>query len=90
MENKIVIAKQGTIDFRNVLQGLIMAILVPVVTIIEQSLNAGELVFNWKSILTAALAGGVAYLFKKFVEPTKVVEVKSTEEAKNIIENASK
>jgi hypothetical protein len=29
--------------------------------VIQQSLNAGTLVFEWNSILVAALAGGVAY-----------------------------
>jgi hypothetical protein len=34
--------------------------------VIQQSLNAGTLVFEWNSILLAALAGGVAYLTKTF------------------------
>jgi uncharacterized membrane protein len=34
--------------------------------VIQQSLNAGTLVFEWNSILVAALAGGVAYLTKNF------------------------
>ena len=53
----------GTKDF---LRGLLMAILVPFFTILQQSLEAGSLVFEWKSIAIASLAGGVAYLTKNF------------------------
>ena len=88
MESKTIISKQGTLDFRNVVQGLVMAVLVPVVTIIQQSLAAETWTFNWKAIGMAAVAGAVGYLIKKFVEPTKVVEVKSKTEANQIIAKA--
>lgn len=43
-----------------------MATLVPVLLIIQQSINAGDLVFNWKGIGMAAIAGFVGYLLKNF------------------------
>jgi hypothetical protein len=39
--------------------------------VIQQSLNAGTLVFEWNSILVAALAGGVN-LTKTFHSTTKI------------------
>ena len=53
----------GTRDF---LRGFVMAVLTPVFVIIQQSLDAGILTFNWTSIAMAAVAGGVAYLVKNF------------------------
>ena len=45
-------------------KGLIMAVLTPVVLIIQESVSAGTLTFNWNAIGIAAVAGGVAYLIK--------------------------
>lgn len=50
-------------------KGLIMAILTPVFVVVQQSLELGELTFNWKSIGLAAIAGGVAYLVKNLFTP---------------------
>ena len=54
---------------RDLLRGLLMAVLTPVVVIIQQSLEAGILVLEWKSILTAGIAGGLAYLAKNLFTP---------------------
>lgn len=51
-------------------KGLLMAILTPVVVIIQQSLEAGVFTFDWKSIGLGAIAGGVAYLVKNFFTPS--------------------
>lgn len=58
----------GVKDF---LKGFLMAILVPFFTIVQQSLQAGLLTFDWKSIAIASLAGAVAYLTKNFFTPPK-------------------
>ena len=46
-----------------------MAILTPAVVIIQQSLELGILTFEWKSIVTASIGGGLAYLLKNFLTP---------------------
>lgn len=56
-----------SLNWRDFLRGLAMAVLTPAVLIIQQSLEAGNLVFNWKSIGMAAVAGGVAYLVKNIL-----------------------
>ena len=58
-----------SLNLRDVLRGLIMAVLTPVVFIVQQSLALGELTFNWKAIAIAALSGGVAYLIKSVFTP---------------------
>jgi hypothetical protein len=47
-------------------KGLIMSVLTPVIVVIQQSLESGELTLNWKTIGLAAISGGVAYLVKNF------------------------
>jgi hypothetical protein len=58
-----------TINWHDVLKGLIMAVLTPAVFIIQQTLQNGTLTFNWKSIGMAAVAGGVGYIIKNFLTP---------------------
>ena len=59
------------LDFADILKGLLMAILTPAVVIIQQSLELGILTFEWKSIITASIGGGLAYLLKNFLTPQK-------------------
>lgn len=54
------------LKLRDFLRGALMAILVPVVLIIQQSVDAGDLVFNWADILRASIAGLLSYLIKNF------------------------
>lgn len=55
---------------RDILRGLLISALTPVFVIIQQSLEAGILEFNWKSIGVAAIAGGLAYITKNlFTKP---------------------
>lgn len=56
-----------TINWSDFLKGLVMAILVPTILIIQQSVDSGILTFNWKEIGMAAIAGAVGFLVKKFV-----------------------
>lgn len=74
---KTLISKQFTLVTRDFLKGLLIAAIAPVVPIIQQSLAAGELKFNWVLIGTTALGAGLAYLAKNYFEPTKTVTVKT-------------
>jgi hypothetical protein len=65
-----------SIGTKDIVKGILMAVLVPVVTIIQQSLENGVLVFEWKSIIIASLSGGLAYLVKNFFTAPKVQEEK--------------
>lgn len=71
---KKVISKQFSLKWRDIVRGFILAVLTPALLIIQQSLEAGSLTFNWHQIGMAAVAGGGAYLLKNFLEPTKVIE----------------
>lgn len=53
-------------------KGLLMAVLTPVLVLVQQSVDAGSLVFNWKSLAIAAVAGGVAYLIKNLFTPSPI------------------
>ena len=61
------------LNLADIFKGLLMAILTPAVVIIQQSLESGILIFDWKSIVTASIGGGLAYLLKNFLTPQKEV-----------------
>lgn len=51
----------NTNDF---IKGLVMAVLSTVITVVYQTVEAGSLVFDWKSIGTMALTTALAYIMK--------------------------
>lgn len=59
-------SKLFQLNWADTLKALIMAVLTPAVFLIEQTIETGQLNFDWKKIGVAALAGGVAYLTKNF------------------------
>ncbi len=76
METKVIKSEQFSINFRDLGKGLIISALTSALVLIQTSLGAGQLTFNWTQIGTAALAGGLAYLFKNGVlEPPKVITI---------------
>lgn len=75
MSQKTVVSKQFSLQGRDWIKAALIATLTPVVVLVQQSLDAGSFVFDWKSLGMAALGGFVAYLAKNLFEPTKVVTI---------------
>lgn len=71
-------SKLFTLNNKDFLKGLIMAILISAITIIQQSLNSGTLVLDFKAILIASISGALAYLMKNFFT-TDVVSSRTAE-----------
>ena len=55
-----------SLGVKDILRGLLIAILTPILVLIQQSIEAGNLVFEWKSLLISGVGGGLAYLIKNF------------------------
>lgn len=66
-------SKQYTINYRDVLKGLLVSGVTGALTVAEQALTTTPVVFSWKSIGLAALAAGVAYLLKNLFTPSQTV-----------------
>ena len=66
-------SKQFTINFRDILKGLAVAVILPVLNVIYQSIEAGSFEFDWKRIGLLAAGGLIAYLIKNFFTPAEVV-----------------
>lgn len=79
-----------SVNWRDVIKGLVVAILTPVFVIIQQSITAGSLVFDWKAIAIAAVGGLLAYLTKNFFTDTTKAAVQTLEKQNvTVIENTA-
>ncbi len=59
-----IFSRLGTVKLSDWWRGLIVAVATSPLTIIYESVSAGKLEFNWKSIILTGMAGGIAYLLK--------------------------
>jgi hypothetical protein len=70
------------------LRGLLLAVVVPVLLAVQQSLSEGSLTLNWKQLGMTAVASLVAYLVKNFLTNDTANAVKTIEQAGgSVIEN---
>jgi len=85
MENQTsVTSEKFSINWKDTLKGLIVSVGTAVVVIIQSSLDAGNLNFNWKQIGMAAIAALVTYLVKNFFTSASIqtkVENKTVSES---------
>ncbi|MEO6610758.1 MAG: hypothetical protein ABIT05_01455 [Chitinophagaceae bacterium] len=83
--NVVRTSTQFSLDIRDGLKGLLVAVITPVFTVIINSLEAGSLTFNWKAIAITALTAGLAYVLKNFLTPAKVVVSNASEAVKDAV-----
>lgn len=55
-----------TLKWGDLLKGSLIAALTSAFVVIQQSLDAGNFIFNWKGIVMAFISGFLAYLTKNF------------------------
>lgn len=65
-------SKQFTLNARDFLKGLLLAVISAVLTFITTSINSGSLHFDWKAIGTVAAITAISYLAKNFGTPSEV------------------
>ena len=66
-------SNKGAISVRDLLNSLLAAVVAPVIPIVTESLQAGSLTINWKSIGVAAALGFVTWIAKNFIQPSQTV-----------------
>jgi hypothetical protein len=60
-----------SLGWKDILKGLLIAILTPVFVVAQQSIENGLLTFDWKAISLAAVGGALAYITKNFFTKPK-------------------
>ncbi len=79
---KIITSKIFSLNSLDFAKAFLVAIITPVLVLLQNSLDAGEFTFNWKPILMAAIGGGLAYLIKNFFTPSQTI-IKGKEDEKS-------
>ena len=74
-------SKQGSINVKDLINSLIAGVVAPVIPIVTESLQAGQLTINWKSIGVAAALGFVTWIAKNFIQPAQTIVTGTTEGA---------
>lgn len=79
----VVTSQRFSINWHDILKALKMTVILPALTLIYQSIEAGNFDIDWKAIGKAAALGLIGYLIKQFFfEPAKIIiEPASKEEA---------
>lgn len=72
-QTTITTSKRFNLNLSDWSRGLLMAVLVPVIAIIADSINQGVLTFNWRLITMTAIGGGLGYILKNLGSPAKIV-----------------
>jgi hypothetical protein len=73
MEDKVVMtSKKFTLDWRDVIKGVILAALAAGVAVAVETYETGSLNFDWHLIGKAAIYGGVGYIIKNFFTPAEI------------------
>ena len=70
----------GKLDWKDILEGLKMAAIIPALTIIYTSIDAGSFDINWNLVWKTAILGAVGYIIKKITTPSKLVVTDATKE----------
>lgn len=89
MAQTIVTAGKGRLTLNDWWKGLIMAVVVPVLKVIMDTINTGELTFNWAAIGRLALAAIGAYLLKNLFDGPKIVITGATKETTEAVKDGS-
>jgi len=85
MAEKVLLSPQFALQARDFLKGLIVAVGTSVLVVVQEVLQSGELVFDWKQIGTIALGSAVAYLAKNFFTKPQVVTVYASNEQAKVV-----
>lgn len=82
---KVKTSKRFSLNWEEILKGFLVSALTPVLVILQQSIDSGDFVFNWKVIGMTAIASGALYLLRKFIaSPKVVITTRTNKEAQNL------
>jgi len=57
----------GKLNVQDFFRGLIIAVITALVTFLYNTMDSGELIFNWKQIATTSLTAALAYIIKNYL-----------------------
>lgn len=87
MATKVIVNKRGSISWRNLIKGFIIAVLTSGFTALQQAIDNSNGI-DWKIVAMAALSGGVGYIIIKLTEkPSVTTQYNSNNKAEQVAED---
>ena len=71
----------ASLNIRDFVKGFVLAVIVPALLAVQQSLASGELTINWKALGITALSTFIGYLIKNYFTNDVAAAVKIVQEA---------
>lgn len=65
-------SKQFSLNWKDALKGLVIAVVVSVLTVVQTSIESGNFHFDWMLIGKTASIATLAYLGKNFIQPAQM------------------
>lgn len=87
MADKIIVNKRGSLNWRDAVNGFVIAALTSGLTALQQLVDNNNGV-SWRVVLMAALSGGIGYVLKKLVldKPSVVTQYGTNSKAEEVAE----
>lgn len=77
-------SNQYSLNFKDFLRGLLIAMGTAALTVAQQSIDAGAFTLNWKVMMWAGLGGGITYLLKNYFQPAQIKQTVTNAQATSI------
>lgn len=80
MDQPVITSKLWQLNWKDVLRGLLLAVLTAPLTTIYTSIESGNFHFDWPAIVKVSVTAGLAYLFKNLATPATLQKTISNSE----------
>ena len=84
---KIIISKQFSIKWRDVVKGILLSVIVPVLVAAQGMLENPETDFDWSFLAKVAVAAFIGYILKNFFGRPKIIITANSNKAAEIFRN---
>lgn len=64
---------RGTLQMRDLVRGLLITVASAALTIIYESIQAGNWRVDWEHVLHTSVVAGIVYIIKQYLEPAKII-----------------
>lgn len=75
METKVISSKQFSLQWRDYFKSALLSALIAVLTAVQQSLDKGEFVFNWKTLAMVASGAFVGKLLISLLQKDRAIVI---------------
>lgn len=88
MKKKVILSEKFKLQARDYLRGALISAATAAGVVLQNSIDAGRIEFQWKEMAMAGVSAGVVYLFKNlFLEPTKIITITPTSQAERVTQD---